>query len=205
MIFGRRWRGRQGEPRRQVVRSAPVSPPCPSCGRPSRGADPALLCPGCGAASEIYPKAIAVQTLREGDQARACDACEQVTLVMEPSMVCPDCRRPHSDVNDRMRERFDRFGPGDPADAPCVGCGYYTTRPNPPSPPLDLLIDCQGCGDEIAISEADFPTGKGMHLRCGGCKTVTEIPNTIWCPKCGQHLRRMGISELIREANRRRH
>jgi hypothetical protein len=123
---------------------------------------------------------------------------------MEPNMVCPDCEQPHSDVNDRMRARFERLGPGDPADAPCVGCGYYTTRPKPLSQPLYLLIDCQGCGYQIAVHEESFPKGQGMHLRCGGCKTVTEVPNTIWCPKCGQHLRDRGIAELIREANRRR-
>ncbi len=118
-------------------------------------------------------------------------------------MVCPDCTELLSDVNDRLRARFDRLGPSDPADAPCVGCGYYTTRPNRPSPPLDLLIDCQGCGDQIAIPEANFHVGQGMHLRHDNCNTVTVIPNTIWCPKCGQHLRTRGIPELIREANRR--
>jgi hypothetical protein len=29
------------------------------------------------------------------------------------------------------------------------------------------------------------------------------IPSTVWCPTCGLHLRRLGIPELIRDANRR--
>lgn len=176
---------------------------CSSCDLPLADDSPPLVCPACGAVSEIYPKAIAVHTLREGEQARACTECEQVTLVVAPEMVCPDCKRLHADVNDRLRARYERLGPGDPADAPCVGCGYYTSRPDEPAFPLDILIDCQRCGNEIAVPEADFPQGQGMHLRCG-CGAHTVVPKTIWCPNCGEHIRARGIAELVAEANARR-
>ena len=189
---------------RRRARERPADPSgCVSCGNRSDGTGPALTCPGCGAASGIVGTAIAYRTLRDGPQSRACTACELVTIVLEPDMVCPACELPRPDVNDRLRERLGRLGPGDPDDAPCVGCGHFRTRPDPPSPPLDQLVDCQGCGHEHAIPMDRFTVGQGMQLRCGHCRARTVIPDTIWCPKCGLHLRRLGIAELISAANRR--
>jgi hypothetical protein len=175
---------------------------CPSCGTRPGGAAPILTCPGCGTASDIVPKAIGAHTLRDGTQARACTGCEDVTIVIEPDMVCESCQQVRPDVNDRMRTRYAEHGPGNLAEAPCVGCGYYVNSPDPPSPALDLLIDCQGCGDQIAIPQDDIPVGQGLQLSCGRCSTVTVVPRSVWCPHCGQHLRRQGIPELIRDATR---
>lgn len=178
---------------------------CQVCGRRSGAGPgyPVLSCPGCGyAATELATKAITLMALRDGRQSVACIACELVTMVIEPSMICQACQRPGLDVNDQLRARFVRLGPGDPADAPCVGCGYYVAKPDPP--PLDLLVDCQACGDRMAISEASFRVGYGMQVRCGGCLFVTVIPKTVWCPKCGLHLRSRGIPELIRAANEKK-
>lgn len=161
-----------------------------------------LRCPACGADSDLASRAIAATALRLGTQARACISCEQVTIVVEPSMVCSDCGRPRPDINDRLRSRYATAGPGDPADAPCVGCGYYVSRPNPAGPTLDLLVECQGCGDQIAIPEEDFAVGQGLRLLCGRCHAHTLVPASVWCPDCGLHLRRLGIPELIRDANR---
>lgn len=175
---------------------------CGSCGRRPTDREPVLTCPGCGADSAIVASAIAARTLDDGPQSRPCETCEKVTIVTEPGMVCPDCAQLYPDVNDRLRERFAEFGPADPADAPCVGCGYYLTDPHPPSPYLAQLIDCQGCGNEISILLKHFTVGQGMHLSCADCGAHTVIPPTVWCPKCGRHLRRRGIPELVRDATR---
>jgi hypothetical protein len=160
-----------------------------------------LTCPGCGADSDLAARAVAATALRLGPQSRACVACEQVTIVVEPSMVCAACGRPRADINDRLRSRYATSGPSDPADAPCVGCGYYVSGPNPAGPALDLLIECQGCGDQIAIPEESFAVGQSVRLLCGRCHTRTLVPKTVWCPNCGLHLRRIGISDLVRDAN----
>ncbi|GAB3421030.1 hypothetical protein GCM10027569_49910 [Flindersiella endophytica] len=176
---------------------------CAGCGRlPGSGADPVLRCPGCEADSGLAARAIAAMVVRLGTQARACDACERITIVVEPSMVCAVCVRPLEEVNDLLYSRYATTGPADPADAPCVGCGYYVSRPNPGGPALDVLIECQGCGDQIRIPEEDFAVGQGIRLLCGRCHSHTLVPKTVWCPKCGQHLRTLGIPELVREANR---
>ncbi|WP_192809785.1 hypothetical protein [Actinomadura rudentiformis] len=44
--------------------------------------------------------------------------------------------------------------------------------------------------------------GQGMHIACNDCATVTVVPSTVWCPNCGQHLRKHGIPELVRDATR---
>ncbi|TDD92250.1 hypothetical protein [Actinomadura rubrisoli] len=120
-------------------------------------------------------------------------------------MACPDCEQLYPDINDRLRERFVAFGPGDPADAPCVGCGYHATVPHPPSPYLEQIIDCQGCGHQIGVPMQSFRVGQGMKLSCGRCDARTVVPPTVWCPKCGLHLRRRGIPELVRDATRHQH
>lgn len=177
---------------------------CPSCGMQPGDADPVLCCPGCGTESNLVTFAIAYQVARAGRQSRACTACEQVTIVVEPDMLCPSCSRLSPDVNERMRVRYDAVGPGDPTDAPCVGCGSYPTDPFPSTPSRGLLVDCQRCGDEIEIAEEQMTVGKGMYLQCGRCHAVTVIPDTVWCPNCGLRLRADGIPELIRDATLRR-
>lgn len=183
---------------------SPLAAACRSCGRRPDDPEPVLTCPGCGASSAIVATAIAYRTLDDGPQSRACAACEQVTIVTEPDMICPDCEQLYPDVNDRLRRRYAERGAGDPSDAPCVGCGYYATDPHPPSPYLEQIIDCQGCAREISIPLRSFAVGQGMHLRCGRCGTDTVIPPTVWCPRCGLHLRRRGIPELVRDATCRR-
>jgi hypothetical protein len=196
-MFGRR--------RRSAQRPEAGSPACDVCGRRPREADPVLACPGCGAGSDYVAAAVAYRALGEGRQSRACTACEQVTIVVEPDMVCPSCERLRPDVQDRLRERFQRLGPGDPTDAPCVGCGYYVTASPSPSfdLALDLVVNCSGCGVEIAVPEQDIPQGQGLRLGCGACGARIVIPPEVWCSKCGLHLRRTGIPELIAEASRR--
>lgn len=179
-------------------------PGCASCGRRPGDAEPVLTCPGCGTESDIVNTAITHAVARAGRQSLACTACEQVAIVVEPDMLCPSCSRLRPDVNDRMRARYAAVGPGDPADAPCVGCGYYLTDPFPSTPSLDLLVDCQRCGDEIAIAEDQMSVGEGVYLQCGICRAVTVIPDTVWCPKCGLRLRAEGIPELVRDATLRR-
>ncbi|MDI3422957.1 hypothetical protein [Streptomyces luteolus] len=125
-----------------------------------------------------------------------------MTIVVEPGMVCQGCEQLYPDVDVRLRARYADVGPGDPADAPCVGCGKYVTRPNPPRPALYHDIDCQGCDARFALSEQDLTVGQGMHIACGRCRTVTVVPDTVWCPKCGLHLRKRGIPELVRDATR---
>lgn len=177
-------------------------PACPSCGARPGAPAPVLTCPGCGTPSDIIAKAIAVRTLREGARSEACTACEQVTIVVEPDMVCAACRQVRPGIDALLRARFAEHGPGDAADAPCVGCGYFADDSTPSF--LDVIIDCQGCGDEIAIPEDDIPAGQGMQLSCGRCRAVTIVPAAIWCPTCGRHLRRDGIAELVRDATRER-
>ncbi|MFI0449612.1 hypothetical protein [Actinomadura sp. 6N118] len=190
--------------RRALRRRDAELPGCSSCARRPDDPNPVLTCPGCGADSAIVATAIAYGTLNEGPQARACESCELVTIVVEPDMACPTCEQLYPDVNDRLRARFARVGPGDPADAPCVGCGKHVSRPNPPRPALYLDIDCQGCDAKFPISEQDMSVGQGMHIACNHCATVTVVPSTVWCPKCGQHLRKRGIPELVRDATRYR-
>lgn len=188
------WRSRRTPP-------AP-DPVCGSCAQPA-DTDPVLRCPGCGAASAIVATAIAHRTLREGTQYRACEACESVTIVVEPGMVCPDCEQLYDDIDGRLRRRFADAGPGDPDDAPCVGCGKYVSRPNPPGPALYQDVDCPGCDAQFPITEKDMTVGQGMHIACNRCRSVTVVPSTVWCPKCGLHLRKRGIPDLVREASRR--
>ncbi len=102
-------------------------------------------------------------------------------------------RQSHPDVNDER----------DP-NARCERCGHRASDPFPSLEPFDVEIECQGCGDLIVIPEASFIVGGGMHVKCGRCDTGTEVPTTIWCPQCGQHLRYGELGALIREANRRR-
>lgn len=116
-------------------------------------------------------------------------------------MVCAACVRPVESINELLYSRYATSGPSGSAEAPCVGCGYYVSRPNTAGPELDVLIECQGCGERIAIPEEDFAVGHGLHLMCGSCHSRTLVPKTVWCPNCGLHLRRLGIPELVREAN----
>jgi hypothetical protein len=169
--------------------------PCGACGAAGRTV---LVCPGCGASSEIVSTSIAHRVTRDGAQARTCTACEQVTMVVEPDMVCPACENLRPEVNDLLRTRFDRIGPADLAAAPCVGCGYRVDEPNDA---LTLSVPCHACAAEFAIPLDMFAIGQGMRLRCGTCGADTSVPNTVWCPVCGQHLRRDGIAELIAGAN----
>lgn len=183
--------------------AAPAPPACSSRAQ-TAGADTVVSCPGCGADSAIVASAIAYRTLNEGAQSRACETCESVTIVIEPGMVCPACEELYADVNARLRERFAVVGPGDPDDAPCVGYGKYVSRPNRPGPALYHDIGCQGCDAQFALTEREMPVGQAVHIACGRCRAVTVVPSTVWCPECGLHLRKRGIPELVREANRTR-
>ena len=168
---------------------------CGTCGSTGKTV---LVCPGCAAPSQIVSTAIAYRAAHDGPQARSCTACEQVTMVVEPDMVCPACGQLRPEVNELLLARYDRIGPDDLAAAPCVGCGY---RVGAPDEPLNLLVACRACDADFAIPLDMFAVGQGMRLRCGTCAADTRIPDTVWCPVCGQHLRRDGIADLIRAAN----
>ncbi|WP_406632379.1 MJ0042-type zinc finger domain-containing protein [Amycolatopsis sp. WGS_07] len=175
---------------------------CASCGGKPDRENPVLICPGCAAPSAIISTSVAWGALRKGTQHRACAACEQVTIVVEPEMACEDCEQLRPDINEQLRARYRRLGPGDPADAPCVGCGHTPQGP-PPSPWIHHVFGCPHCGTEISIPEESFVRGQAMHIRCGRCAKHIEIPRTIWCPKCGQRIRKEGIDAHLREISRR--
>jgi hypothetical protein len=81
-----------------------------------------------------------------------------------------------------------------------VGCGEYLT-PRETSYhglPLEHVIEDPICGDRIAIPEAMLSVGQGLRLKCNGCGRFIVIPSSVWCPKCGQHIRKEGISPFVR-------
>lgn len=171
---------------------------CGSCGGQPDRDDPVLICPACGTPSVIVATSIAWKALHDGIQSRACAACEQVTIVVDPTMACGRCEQLRPDINEQLRSRFESFGPGDPADAPCVGCGFFP-QGAPPSPWIHQVFDCLHCGMEISVAENAFIPGQAMHVRCGRCSRDTEIPRSIWCPKCGQRIRKEGVAAHLRE------
>jgi Zn finger protein HypA/HybF involved in hydrogenase expression len=175
-------------------------PDCESCGWQSGDSTPALACPGCGADSDLLPYALAREILNHGRQARACYECEEVSFVFDLDMVCQPCDGLRPDVNDRLRTRFNTLGPGDPADAPCVGCGEYLTprATSQHGPPLEHFIEDPICGNWISIPESGLRVGEGLRLMCGECRKFIVVPPIVWCPKCGQHIRREGISPFVR-------
>jgi hypothetical protein len=173
---------------------------CSGCGRVGEPA--ALVCPGCGAVTELVPGAVAAQAVRRGPQPRMCADCEQVTIVLTAEMVCADCGFPVPEVNARLAERLAADGPGDAMAAPCVGCGFPLGGPAPVAPAVDISIGCRGCGRGLSVPELEFRVGAGLKIKCGDCQAVTLVPDTVWCPKCGLHLRPDGIPELVEAANR---
>lgn len=178
---------------------------CASCGgRPDRD-EPVLICPACGTPSAIFATSIAWKALNRGTQSRVCAACEQATIVIEPTMACEQCEQLRPDVNERLRSRFESNGPGDLTDAPCGGCGFFAQGPppSPLSPQIFQAFNCLHCGVEISVAERDFVRGQAMHILCGRCNGTTEIPSSIWCPKCGQAIRKEGVAAHLRNISGR--
>lgn len=172
---------------------------CRSCGGQPDRDDPVLVCPACETDSRIVATSIAWKVLHDGTQSRWCEGCEQVTFVVEPAMACRSCEQLRPDINQLLRSRFAASGPGDPGNASCFGCGYSAKNPAPVSPWLRQVFGCVHCGMEMSVPLDAFKPGQGMHIACGRCGRNTEIPSSIWCPLCGQRLRKEGVAAHLRD------
>ena len=172
---------------------------CRSCGGQPDRDDPVLVCPVCDVDSRIVASSIAWKVLHDGVQSRWCESCEQVTFVVYPSMACPSCEQLRPDINQRLQAGLEASGPGDPADAPCFGCGYSAGYSRPVSPYLRQVFGCMHCSAEMSVPLDAFEPGQGMHVACGRCGRNTEIPASIWCPLCGKRLRKEGVAGHLRD------
>jgi transcription elongation factor Elf1 len=177
-----------------------AGPRCDDCGTPARNTVfAAVTCPACGQSAEFAEPTVRGHVRAKGVHIAPCYDCQQLAFGFESEMFCPSCLRLRPDTDDRLRQWFEREGPGDGQDLPCLGCGEDDE--------VGWLVfpyDCPRCGFEGKIAPDDVPK-EGGTVRCSSCRAEILVPAAVWCDKCGLNPRFQGIVELISGANRERY
>jgi hypothetical protein len=163
-----------------------VRPVCPACLNEER----ASVVPGIVAA--------AVQSGDDGLVLR-CSSCEQLSFQVDAGLICGLCQWLVPHVNEELASRFALNGGAfAPPPGSCPGCGDQLPRPGGP-----FSFGCPKCGESVFLT-LDLTPGSNVTTMCPNkeCKQYIKIPQSIWCPECGQHLRPLPVvRKLTLEAN----